>query len=604
MDSTLPPLAARLAALALAAASLLSPLAARAVNHDVVMNPVPPGKFAVACSNVAMDAGAIAAAGVPAENFWEGRDHYITEILTERGTALAFPVRVPFQLNLYPRFAGRNVDFAAIVCHPTSRENTDPGYTLPGTNGVVPHMQRPGQAPKLITAGEFRCTLGLGCSDFATAPPQGDNLPAKLPLIVYSHGLAGSPISSGYIDVMTQLAAQGFMVAAIFHGDPRFGNVRIENLADAVFALAFFDFIVETQALRPLSLKVMLDLLLQHPGYAPGIDTTRIGGFGASLGGEAMAHLLGARITSSLVGGCRETERDPRIRAAFTFVPYAGQSILPAFCRDQEGAADVDRPFFAMSGTLDTTAPIGEMERALRRMRGSRYLVALTGGQHELRTEDAADLFTWMIGFYAAYLDLPWIPNGTASFIKLARVNGGRNEQLRIDVHVPQPTGEERVAREFWNSILDHYFIAAGQDEVDAIQGGSAGPGWQLTGQGFKVFAQMPSDTAFTDVGPVCRFYGGLNGGPNSHFFTAQSDECALVKRNGGWFYEGIGFYVRPVSLSDGRCPFGMLEVQRAYNDRFPQNDSNHRFSTSDSTMREMNDQGWIVEGTVMCSRF
>ena len=602
MDSTLAPLAVRLAALVVAAASLLAPGAARAVNHEVVSNPISAGRFVVACSNVEMNAGAIAASGATAEDFWEGRNgHYITDILTQRPTALSVEARVPVQFNLYPRYSGRRVDFAVVVCHPTSRENTDANYTLPGSNGVVPRMQPPGQAPKLIRAGEFRCTLGLGCSDFGTAPVPGDELPAKLPLIVYSHGLAGSPISKGYIDVMTQLAAQGYMVAAIFHGDGRFSSVKVQDLADAFFAIAFFDFIVEAQALRPLSLTAMLDLLLGHPWWSQGVDTERIAGFGASWGGEAMAHLMGARITSSVTGGCRETARDARLKVAFTFVPYAGHSILPAFCRDQEGAREVDRPFFAMTGSFDTTAPESEMERALKRMRGTRYLVSLQGGQHELRAEDAGDLFTWMVTFYNAYLQVPWAPNAMGQLIKLAEVNGGRRDILKVDVHVPQPGGNERVAVEFWNSVLNHYFMAAGQDEIDILDNGGGGGSWHRTGQGFKVWPQMPADT-FTDVAPVCRFYGGMNGGPNSHFFTASGSECDFQKRLGAWYYEGIGFYVRPVS-ADGTCPFGLLQVQRAYNNRFAQNDSNHRFTTSDSTLREMRDQGWVPEGAVMCAR-
>ena len=91
-------------------------------------------------------------------------------------------------------------------------------------------------------------------------------------------------------------------------------------------------------------------------------------------------------------------------------------------------------------------------------------------------------------------------------------------------------------------------------------------------------------------------------GGPNSHFFTASAEECEIVKRNGGWFYEGNGFYIRPVG-DPRRCPDGFLSVNRAYNNRAAQNDSNHRFTTSDSTIREMGRKGWAVEGTVMCAR-
>ena len=50
-------------------------------------------------------------------------------------------------------------------------------------------------------------------------------------------------------------------------------------------------------------------------------------------------------------------------------------------------------------------------------------------------------------------------------------------------------------------------------------------------------------------------------------------------------------------------CPAGYLSVNRAYTRRAAQNDSNHRFTTSDSTIKEMGDKGWGVEGTVMCAR-
>jgi hypothetical protein len=169
-------------------------------------------------------------------------------------------------------------------------------------------------------------------------------------------------------------------------------------------------------------------------------------------------------------------------------------------------------------------------------------------------------------------------------------------------VHVPfaNAAGEVR-ALEFYNTLLSHYFIAAGSDEIVSILTGGAGAGWELTGQSFKVWPSMPSDT-LTGAGPVCRFYGARAGGPNSHFFTASPSECDLVKRVGGWYYEGIGFYIRPVS-ADGSCPAGYLAVNRAYNNGFPRNDSNHRFTTSDSTLREMGRKGWAMEGAVMCSR-
>ena len=137
---------------------------------------------------------------------------------------------------------------------------------------------------------------------------------------------------------------------------------------------------------------------------------------------------------------------------------------------------------------------------------------------------------------------------------------------------------------------------------VASIRNGNAGPGWVQTGHSFKVYSSMPSDTVFSSVTPVCRFYGVPAGGPNSHFFTASPSECEIVKASRGWFYEGIGFYILQVA-ANGQCPAGYLSVNRAYNNGAAKNDSNHRFTTSDSTIREMGRNGWAVEGSVMCAR-
>jgi hypothetical protein len=392
-------------------------------------------------------------------------------------------------------------------------------------------------------------------------------------------------------------------VAAPFHGDPRFSRVRIETIGDLGFLVTQFDRVAEMELMRPLSLKVMLDQLLGDPDYAPAIDTNRIGGFGASLGGEAMALLLGAKLSTTVdANTCSEPIHDPRLKAAVGYVPFAGYSFLPAFCNGQSGTKSVNRPYLAISGTADTTAPLGMANEAVDQFQSSRYMVEFIGGKHELRPEDASTLLFWTITFLDAYMGVPVDPTAMSRFILMDQVQGGgRENHMILDVHVPFPNSQGDVnALEFHNTILDHYFLAAGADEIAGIQAGSAGPGWELTGQSFKAWLTMP-DPSVAAV-PVCRFYGGLSGGPNSHFFTAEPDECDQVKRNGGWFYEGTGFYIRRVDAS-GQCPAGYLAVERAYNNGFPRNDSNHRFSTSDSTTRSMVDKGWVVEGNVMCAR-
>jgi predicted dienelactone hydrolase len=579
----------------LALIAALAPLAAAALNHDTIVAPLAAGRFAVACSNVAQDATRIAP-GASASDYWEGRpvngvDHYLSEILAQPQAAVRYNARVPDIRANYPGHAGDDVDFVAIVCHPTPRANNDANYALPGTGDVIPHMQPAGQAPRLISAAEYAAAFGI-------AVGQAPNAPQRLPLIVYSHGLTGSPISKGYVDVLVQLASQGYMVAAPFHGDPRFSRVRIEDISDIVFVLRDFDHIVELQLMRPLALKVMTDVLLADPGFgfAAAIDTERIGGFGASMGGEAMALLLGARLTTSIGLACGDAVHDPRIKAAVGFVPYMGQNFLPAFCDGQSGASGVNRPYLAMSGTADTTAPIGPAQQAINRFSGSRYLVSLPDGKHEFRPEDAGDVFTWMVTFLDTYLQVPADPGARLRFFKMAGVTGGRDDRLVVDVHVPFANqGTEVATYEFFNTFLGHYFLSAAPSETAGILAGAAGAGWQLTGQSFKAWLAPPADPASL-AAPVCRFYGP---GPNSHFFTAEPSECELVKRDPGWFYEGIGFHARRVGSG---CPAGTLQVNRAYNNRFAQNDSNHRFSTSDSTMADMARAGWIVEGTMMCA--
>ncbi|HET9650737.1 MAG TPA: hypothetical protein VFP36_01035, partial [Usitatibacter sp.] len=499
---------------------MLAVLPAAALNHENTIGPISRGPFTVACSNIQMDTSRLAP-GTTVTDYWEGftvndQSHYVSELLVNPQSAIQFDVAVPDQRSIYPGHAGGFVHFAGIVCHPTPRLNPDPDYVLP-TGDTIPHMLPPGQAPKLLDNVEYLRTLGATFNPFPASATQ------KLPVIVFSHGLTGSPISDGYVQVLVELAAQGFVVAAPFHGDPRFSRVRIDNIGDVAYLLTSFDRVVEMQLMRPLSLKAMTDVLLASP-YAAAVDTDRIGGFGASLGGEAMALLAGADITATIGGHCEtNVPHDPRIRAFATYVPFGGWSFLPAFCQGQGGAEGVNRPFLAISGTADTTAPIDVWQRALERFADSRFQVRFIDGQHELRPEDVGDVFTWTVTFLRAYLDVSESfgqspDSAMARFIKMKSVVGGRQDDIIVDVHVPNlrprsrplPTAADSIALEFFNTSLGHYFVAAGADEIANIRNGLAGPNWEETGQAFKVFSAMPPnvDPAFANITPVCRFYG------------------------------------------------------------------------------------------------
>lgn len=597
MDST----SRRLSAFVACGATLLAlaaPLGALAYNHVATVQPIAPGRLAVACTNIEQDASLIAP-GASASDYWEGRNgHYITDILRYPQAAVHFTAQVPNQRNLYVNHAGGTIPYVAIVCYPTSASNPDADYVLPGTGDVIPHMQKPGALAQIVSADEYAATLNPG------SPSPGNPGPMALPLIVYSHGLTGSPISSGYVAVMTELAAQGFMVAGVFHGDPRFSRVRIEDLSDFLYLLTDFSNVVELEMVRPLSLKQMLDLLLADPGLSPGIDTTRIGGFGASMGGAAMTMLAGADASTTLGEHCDAPEHDPRIRAFVGYVPWAGYPFLDGFCTQQSGAKLVNRPYLAISGTADTTAPLAQMKQALNNFSGTRYMVEWQDGKHELRPEDVGDLFTWMVTFFDAYLDVKADPGAFGRFVRMNSVVGGRNDSMTVDVHMPfalEP-GEVYV-RELYNSNINHYYITGSAYEAFSITGFPGQQSWSLTGMAFKAWPAPPADPAFAGAAPVCRFDLGRHASATAAFFTASPSDCASLKAaNSGWSFDSIAFYLQPVDALQG-CPDGYIGVNRAYNQGFAHFDSNHRYSTSDSVMHDLEREGWLYEATVMCSR-
>jgi predicted dienelactone hydrolase len=349
----------------------------------VVVQPWPlPGPFAVACSNVVQDFSRLGA-GEDAESYWEGAPsgdgtpRYATYLLADPGNTLIATVTAPLDSNLYGSFAGQEVAFVVLACYPTTVDNPFDNYTLP-TGKIVPHMQT-GSDPPLFTDNSVR-----------------------YPVVAFSHGYSGSPLSGDYISALSVFASYGYVVIAPFHGDLRFSDLRIDNLSDVIGLFPLSNF-TAMQALRPLSISAALTLVLANPQWQGHIDITQIGGFGASMGGETMMLLGGARLTTSYPGlSSDQVTFDPRIRAAVGYVPYFGQPILPAFGRDQHGLDGINLPFLGISGTADTTAPILETEIGMLNLTGTRELVALSGVTHGFDNNSTNDIFTWTFMFLDA----------------------------------------------------------------------------------------------------------------------------------------------------------------------------------------------------------
>lgn len=163
--------------------------------------------------------------------------------------------------------------------------------------------------------------------------------------------------------------------------------------------------------------------------------------------------------------------------------------------------------------------------------------------------------------------------------------------------------------RDFPDSPGGHYFYTGDPAEQAILDGGSAGA-FVRTGHVINAGGNSPA----------CRFYGSVNPGPNSHFYTSNVDECRSLRSMQStpvpqdrqqWNYEGVGFMVTPHNSNQGGasgCRSGTRPVYRAYNNAFTLGgnrnrwDSNHRYTTDSSVIATMVAQGWRDEGVVFCS--
>ncbi len=203
----------------------------------------------------------------------------------------------------------------------------------------------------------------------------------------------------------------------------------------------------------------------------------------------------------------------------------------------------------------------------------------------------------------------------------------GTDKYGRLDLALPyiasiidpasQPVAMEgSIATEYYNVTNDHYFMTADPAEAGSLdQPNTRITGWYRTGEQLGVYRAGTPSTA-----PVCRFFGDIrNGGPNSHFYTADAGECSFVARPGsGWLRESVEAF--RVALPNGAtCPAGTRPLYRAYNYHNTPTyrntltgqlgyDSNHRYFTNVDTFDFMLEKDtWGLEPVgrvpVMCVR-
>lgn len=538
------------------------------------------GKYPVGCSNVEQDFSRLRA-GEAASDYWEGNplvdgSHYVTDLLVNPANTLIYQVKVPTtaEIDVFTKQGGKQLQYAAIACYPTTTTNTRADYVLP--SGVkVPKMQR-GAEPPLIAANP---ELAGG----------------KWPLLMMSHGLAGSPLGDDYVQVMARLAAEGYVVFAPFHADARYSRIHIDDVSDYFYVLTKYEEIAEMEAIRPLGLKQGLDYLLGKPEYANAIDQDQIAGFGASLGGMAMMLVQGAKLTTSWGGAERVIVRDNRYKAIVGYVPYSGQPFLPAFGDSNGGVRSVRVPYLGIGGTVDIVAPISRTSQMIEALSGSKYFVTIEGMEHGFRVQDAAEVFGWTFAFLKAHLSRDQADR--VAFNAITDVPGGSDDRVKIRKTLAWGSRDELEVVEFFSPGPKKYFMTGRPEEIASLDAFPAI--WQRTGQRFathRLDAPLGAE--------MCRFWANNGTTLNTHFYSTLPTDCNLL-RGQPWATDE-GYVMRAQEIITKGLPGSVaavcapdtVKVIRLFN----KTTVNHRYVSEDLLARMTLTPEWVVDGAVFCA--
>jgi hypothetical protein len=157
------------------------------------------------------------------------------------------------------------------------------------------------------------------------------------------------------------------------------------------------------------------------------------------------------------------------------------------------------------------------------------------------------------------------------------------------------------AAVEFYNALLDHYFLSTNPSEINDLDTG-VHPGWVRTGLRFNAY---PGPVA--GASPVCRFYRAPAYG-DSHFYSASPAECAATAAAHpvDWIYESAAvFYIALPDPVSGACPAGTRPIWRFFN----RLTTNHRYTAEVKDRDDMRADPftWTAEGygddaVIMCS--
>lgn len=158
------------------------------------------------------------------------------------------------------------------------------------------------------------------------------------------------------------------------------------------------------------------------------------------------------------------------------------------------------------------------------------------------------------------------------------------------DANANLPNDGTRIRMwEYQNLETGDFFLTGDEREMAALETGRI-PGWAPRYNSFELDA--------TAGDPMCRFLGTGFPGKAPHFYTSRPEECAAVKANPAWVFEGIvGHATQP--SADSEC-LGGIPLYRAYNNgKF--GSPGHRYRARNPLLDMVLYDGWVDEGVVAC---
>jgi hypothetical protein len=182
-------------------------------------------------------------------------------------------------------------------------------------------------------------------------------------------------------------------------------------------------------------------------------------------------------------------------------------------------------------------------------------------------------------------------PSGTGNRSATLRVDSSAGTStVALSGVAKAPAGNNMLdVIEYYYREFDSYFVTALADEIVKLDNGTF-TGWARTGYQFKVHA-LGTPGSLT----VCRFFSVAFGLKSAHFYTPVPEECARVKTNPDWIFEGEVFAI-PGARPDGTCGVGTAPIYRLYNNG-EGGAPNHRYTTVGTVRDNMVAAGWVIEG-------